>query len=56
MANEEVKKNEPDVVPFLGDMEAPVVYWNDQKSIIGAYVGKDFTSSGTINATSYIPD
>ena len=53
---EEVKKNEPEVVPFLGDIEAPVVYWNDQKSIIGAYVGKDFTSSGTINATSYTPD
>ncbi|MBE6717675.1 MAG: hypothetical protein E7574_00265 [Ruminococcaceae bacterium] len=51
----EVKQNEAGVIPFLGDLEAPVEYFNGTKSLIGAYVGKDYTSSGTINATSYLP-
>ena len=52
---EDVKNNEPDYIPFLGDIEAPVVYWNDTKSIIGAYLGSSLTSSGTVNAVSYKP-
>ena len=53
---QEVKKNEPDVVPFLGDLEAPIIYWNDQPSIIGAFVGNAFSASGAVDATSYRPE
>ncbi|MBQ6702722.1 MAG: hypothetical protein IJN17_07205 [Clostridia bacterium] len=52
----EVKQNEPDVIPFLGNLEAPVVYWNDQPSVIGAFVGNAFSSSGRVDATTYRPD
>jgi len=51
----EVKMNEAGVIPFLGDIDAPVIYWDDTKSLLGAYIGTDLTSSGTINATSYLP-
>ncbi len=52
----EVQANEPDVIPFLGEMEAPVVYWNNQESLIGAFVGSAMSSSGTVDATSYRPE
>ena len=51
----EVKQNEAGVIPFLGDIDAPVIYWNDTQSVLGAYLGSELTSSGTINATSYRP-
>ena len=53
---QEVKKNEPNVVPFLGELEAPVVYWDNQESIIGAFVGNAFSASGAVDATSYRPE
>ncbi len=53
---QEVKKNEPDVVPFLGELEAPIVYWDDTESIIGAFVGSAMSSSGAVDATSYRPE
>ncbi len=53
---EEVKKNETGVVPFLGELEAPVVYWDDQSSIIGAFVGDALSSSGFVDATTYRPE
>ncbi len=52
----EIKQNEADVVPFLGEIEAPVVYWDDTPSVIGAFVGDAFSSSGKVDATSYRPD
>lgn len=53
---QEVKKNEPDVAPFLGELEAPIIYWNNQPSIIGAFVGNAFSASGAVDATSYRPE
>ena len=53
---QEVKQNEADVVPFLGELNAPVVYWDDTKSVIGAFVGNAFSSSGKVDATSYLPE
>ncbi len=53
---QEVKQNETDVIPFLGDLEAPVIYWNDTPSVIGAFVGSAFSASGKIDATSYLPE
>lgn len=52
----EVKQNEPEYVPFLGEIEPPVVYWNDTPSVIGAFVGTALSSSSTIDATSYRPE
>ena len=53
---QEVKQNEPSVIPFLGEFDAPVVYWNDTESLIGTFVGSSFLSSGTVDATTYLPD
>lgn len=53
---QEVKNNEAGVIPFLGELEAPVVYWNDTESLIGAYLGSAMSSSGAIDATSYRPE
>ena len=51
----EVKKNEPDVIPFLGDLEPNVEYWNNERSVIGAFVGNAYSSSGKVDATTYRP-
>lgn len=53
---QEIKKNEPDVIPFIGEFEAPVVYWNNQPSVIGAFVGDAMSSAGKVDATSYRPE
>ena len=52
----EIKEKEPDVVPFLGELEPPVIYWDDTPSAIGAYVGSGLISSGKVDATSYRPE
>lgn len=52
----EIKQLEPDYVPFLGELQAPVVYWDDTPSVIGAFVGNAFSASGKVDATSYRPD
>ena len=52
----EVKKNEADVIPFLGEIEDPVVYWDDTESVIGAFVGSAMSASGKVDATSYRPE
>lgn len=52
---QEVKKNEAEVVPFLGELEAPIVYWDNTESIFGAFVGSAFLGSGAVDATSYRP-
>ena len=51
----EVKAGEADVVPFLGDIEAPVIYWDNTESIIGSYLGTSLTSSGKVDAKNYVP-
>ena len=53
---QEVKANEEGVIPFLGNPEPPVTYWNDKVSLVGAYCENDFTSSGHIDATSFVPE
>lgn len=53
---QEVKQNEPNVVPFLGELEAPVIYWDNTPSIIGAFVGSTLSASGRVDATSYRPE
>lgn len=52
----EVKEKEAGVIPFLGNPEAPVAYWNDTESLIGVFCEGNFTSSGHIDATSFLPD
>lgn len=52
----EIKEKEADVIPFLGEMEAPVVYWDDTPSVIGAFVGNALSASGKVDATSYRPE
>ncbi len=52
----EVKNGEQDTIPFLGEIEAPVVYWDNEESLIGSYCGSALTSSGSVDATSYIPE
>ncbi len=53
---QEVKQNEADVIPFLGELNAPIVYWDDTPSVIGAFVGNAFAASGKVDATTYRPE
>jgi len=51
---QEIKQKEPDVIPFLGDIEAPVLYYENQPSLLGAFI-PELSTNGTIDALSYLP-
>lgn len=51
----DVKTKYTDVIPFLGDIEAPVLNWTGSESLLGAFVGDEMTSTGFIDAKSAKP-
>ncbi len=51
----DVKSKYNDVIPFLGDIEAPVLSWTGSESLIGAYVGDDMTSTSFLDAKNVKP-
>ncbi len=51
----DVKAKYNDVIPFLGDIEAPVLSWTGSESLLGSFVGDDMTSTGFLDAKSVKP-
>lgn len=52
---EDVKQNEAGVIPFLGDIEAPIISFTDEPSLLGAYLGDELNSAGKIDAVKKVP-
>ncbi len=52
----DVKAKYPDVIPFLGDIEAPIVNWTGTDySLLGSFLSDELVSTNLVDALTYTP-